>query len=250
MVAPPPLQSQERSPLARIEERTTGEPGAVPKTGSLITFMSSLKSFAFPPSAGRADTCRKAGSAGRMDTGAIARRVRWPGAWRRASRRSTGSPPRACGRGIPRRARPPGAPRHHSPPAAARRCCCGCECSAGPRRGCAGRRAGRQPRTRRRKRTRRRRLPRRERRAGRRQRGWRSSAGRPARSSRRGAQAQARRWARAPGLQQDPARQCPAWFPRPLPQSQWSGWAQRHGGVGWPRVTESHLCLGNARCCL
>lgn len=26
----------------------TGEPGAVPKTGSLITFMSSLKSFAFP----------------------------------------------------------------------------------------------------------------------------------------------------------------------------------------------------------
>lgn len=180
-----------------------------------------------------------------MDRRASARRVRGPGALVPASRRSTGSPPRACGRGIPRRqARPPGAPRHHWLPAAARRCCCGFECSAGPRRGCEGRRAGRQPRTRRRKRTRRR-LPRRERRAGRRQRGWRSSAGRRARSSRRGAQA--RRWARAPGLQQDPARQCPARFPSPLLQSQWSGWETR----GWGSLeSQAHLCLGNARCCL
>lgn len=191
--------------MARAAERTTGEPGAVPKTGSLITFMSSLKSFAFL-------TQRWTGAErvrwtdGRV---AVACRVRVaPGPWRRArqaSRRSTGSPRPAGGLGIPRRERPQGAHRHRPPPpAAARRCCCGCGRSADPRR--AGRRAGTQPRTTRRKTTRRRRPPR-ARRADRRRRGWRSSAGRPARSSRRGAQA--RRWARARGLQQDPVHQCP-----------------------------------------
>lgn len=198
-----------RRPRGAVSEagtggRTTGETNAVPKTGSLITFMSSLKSFAFP-------TQRRAGAG----------RVRWTEGWtegwtgtarlggpgalappRGASRRSTGSRRRACGPALPRRARPPGArPRHPPPPpGGARRCCCGCARSAGPRRG-AGLPARTRPRTTRRTRTRRR-PPLTARRAGRRRPpGWRSSAGPRARSSRR----RARRWARAPGLRRESA---------------------------------------------
>lgn len=64
-------------PEAGAGESTTGEPGAVPKTGSLITFMSSLKSFAFP-------TQQRAG----------ARSVRWTDGWTatRAGARRPGWP--------------------------------------------------------------------------------------------------------------------------------------------------------------
>lgn len=102
------------------------------------------------------------------------------------SRRSTGSPRRECGPGRPRLTRPRGALRRPRPlpPAGARRCCCGCGRSAGPRRRGGGRRAPKRPKTTRRTRTRRRRPPRARREGKLPRRGWRSSAGRPARSSR------------------------------------------------------------------
>lgn len=166
--------------------------------------MSSLKSFAFP-------TRRRAGrGAGRVRLwtpaaggGSGGPRALAPA--RPPSRRSTGSPRRECGPGRPRLARPRGAlqlPRP-PPPAGARRCCCGCGRSAGPRRGGEGRRAPTRPKTTRRTRTRRRRPPRARREGRQPRRGWRSSAGRPARSSRRAAGA--RHWARVPGLQRETA---------------------------------------------
>ena len=201
--------------------------------------MSSLKSFAFPTQR-RAGAGRVHGTDGHVGHRPAAGRVRVaPGPWRRPrppSRRSTGSRRRACGPGRPLPARPLGARRRPRPPppAGARRCCCGCARSAGPRRG-ARRRARTLPKTTRRMRTRRRRPPR-ARRAGRRpRRGWRSSAGRPARSSRRGARA--RRWARAPGLQREAAgRQRQAWAlgaPRPPVPACRHGPEPRRSAVAW-----------------
>lgn len=195
------------SPRGSAGERTTGELGAVPKTGSLITIMSSLKSFAFPTQH-RAGASRARWADGRTDgctAGPSDPRALVP--LRGASRRSTGFPRPVCGRGTPLRARPPSARRSRPPPpAAARRCCCGCERSAGPRRRRAGRQAGTRLRTTRRTRTRRRPSPRARRARKPRLRGWRSSAGCPARSSRRGVRV--RRWVTVPGLQRDPGHQC------------------------------------------
>lgn len=223
VVPRPPQAVLSRSPRgagseSRASERMTGEPCAVPKTGSLITFMSSLKSFAFPTHR-RAGAGRVRRTDGRTGTGATARRAAGPGGPRalapprRASRRNTGSRRRACGPALLRPPRPPGARRRlrPPPPGGARRCCCGCARSAGPRRG-VGRPARTRRRTTRRTRTRLRPPPR-ARRAGRRRRpGWRSSAGRPARSSRRGARA--RRWRTAPGLWRESAGASgPRWPP-------------------------------------
>lgn len=240
-----PVVPEGAVPKARTGERTTEEPGAVPKTGSLITFMSSLKSFAFPtqrwPGADRVRWSD--GHVGGRQEGLGGPRALAPP--RRASRRSTGSPPHACARGTPHRARPRGARRHRrAPPAAARRCCCGCERPGRRRR--AGPGAGTPRRTTRR---RRRRRPRRARRAGRRRPGWRSSAARPARPSRRGARA--RRSARALGLQQAERVRAPPGFPGPaFPSPRGSAGDQRpEERVAWG-PTEPRACLGNARGCL